>query len=96
MLEMSPIEREVVEPREKPKAADKEINRDPLVHHDRQMLAIRRREETLAKSRRAAEIRGATAHDIHSVIPPHPTLSEVTLEATAAARGEAVHLQGGS
>jgi dihydrolipoamide dehydrogenase len=34
----------------------------------------------------------ATAHDILSAVPPHPTLSEVMLEATAAALGEAVHI----
>ena len=34
----------------------------------------------------------ATAHDILSAVHPHPTLSEVMLEATAAALGEAVHI----
>ncbi|HET6283646.1 MAG TPA: dihydrolipoyl dehydrogenase [Polyangia bacterium] len=34
----------------------------------------------------------ATAHDILAAVHPHPTLSEVMLEATAAALGEAVHI----
>jgi dihydrolipoamide dehydrogenase len=34
----------------------------------------------------------ATAHDILAAVHPHPTLSEVMLEATATALGEAVHL----
>jgi dihydrolipoamide dehydrogenase len=34
----------------------------------------------------------ATAHDILASIHPHPTLSEVMLEATASALGEAVHI----
>jgi dihydrolipoamide dehydrogenase len=34
----------------------------------------------------------ATAHDILASIHPHPTLSEVMLEATAVALGEAVHI----
>jgi len=34
----------------------------------------------------------ATSHDVLSAIHPHPTLSEVMLEATAAALGEAVHI----
>jgi dihydrolipoamide dehydrogenase len=34
----------------------------------------------------------ATAHDILASIHPHPTLSEVMYEATAAALGEAVHI----
>ncbi len=34
----------------------------------------------------------ATAHDVLASIHPHPTLSEVMMEATAVALGEAVHL----
>jgi dihydrolipoamide dehydrogenase len=34
----------------------------------------------------------ATAHDILAAVHPHPTLSEVMMEATAAALGEAVHI----
>jgi dihydrolipoamide dehydrogenase len=34
----------------------------------------------------------ATAHDILASIHPHPTLSEVVMEATAVALGEAVHI----
>jgi dihydrolipoamide dehydrogenase len=34
----------------------------------------------------------ATAHDILASVHPHPTLSEVMLEATASALGEAVHI----
>ena len=34
----------------------------------------------------------ATAHDVLAAVHPHPTLSEVMLEATAAALGEAVHI----
>jgi dihydrolipoamide dehydrogenase len=34
----------------------------------------------------------ATAHDILASVHPHPTLSEVMLEATAVALGEAVHI----
>lgn len=34
----------------------------------------------------------ATAHDILAAVHPHPTLSEVMLEATANALGEAVHI----
>jgi dihydrolipoamide dehydrogenase len=34
----------------------------------------------------------ATAHDILAAVHPHPTLSEVMLEATAAALGEVVHI----
>lgn len=34
----------------------------------------------------------ATAHDILASVHPHPTLSEVMMEATAVALGEAVHL----
>jgi dihydrolipoamide dehydrogenase len=34
----------------------------------------------------------ATAHDVLAAIHPHPTLSEVMMEATAAALGEAVHI----
>ena len=34
----------------------------------------------------------ATAHDILATVHPHPTLSEVMFEATAAALGEVVHI----
>ena len=34
----------------------------------------------------------ATAHDILASVHPHPTLSEVVFEATAAALGEVVHI----
>jgi dihydrolipoamide dehydrogenase len=34
----------------------------------------------------------ATAHDILAAVHPHPTLSEVMMEATASALGEAVHI----
>jgi dihydrolipoamide dehydrogenase len=34
----------------------------------------------------------ATAHDVLAAVHPHPTLSEVMYEATAAALGEVVHI----
>jgi pyruvate dehydrogenase E1 component alpha subunit len=50
MLEMSRIEREVIEPREKPKASEKSADKEQLAHYYHQMLAIRRMEEALAKA----------------------------------------------
>jgi pyruvate dehydrogenase E1 component alpha subunit len=50
MLEMSRTEREVTEPRDAPKAAEKTADKEQLARYYHQMLAIRRMEEALAKA----------------------------------------------